>query len=111
MLTLALVFLGLGWNLGLIAGSVLLTAGIAEAERPRREGWGEVGMGAAAAVGGAGSGVVVAAAGYPVLALIGAVVAALLLVMARQPLTAPPNVNAPLSLRASTRYSSTAGSE
>ena len=69
----ALVLLGVGWNLGLVSGSVLLTADAAGHERPRREAWGEVGMGVAAALGGLGSGVVVDAAGYPALAL-GAVV-------------------------------------
>lgn len=75
----ALMVLGLGWNLALVAGSVLLTANVPATDRPRREAWGEVAMGAAAAGGGAASGLVVASANYPSLAGAGAVVAALLL--------------------------------
>lgn len=77
VLSFALVLLGIGWNLALVGGSVLLTAGAPEHERPRREAWGEVGMGIAAAVGGLCSGLVVGVAGYPVLAL-GATAVALL---------------------------------
>ena len=75
----AMVLLGIGWNLALIAGSTLLTAGVAPADRPRREGWGEVGMGAAAAGGGAASGFVMAAGGYVPLAAGAAVAAAAIL--------------------------------
>jgi len=79
LLAVALVLLGFGWNLALVSGSVLLTAGVPALDRPRREGWGEVGMGSAAAGGGAASGVVVAAGGYPALAAAAAAAAALLL--------------------------------
>jgi MFS family permease len=79
LLTVAVILLGLGWNLGLVSGSVLLTAGLPAAERPRTEGWGEAGMSVAAAGGGAASGVVVATGGYPVLGLGGAVVAVAML--------------------------------
>jgi MFS family permease len=73
LLAVAMTLLGVGWNLGLIAGSTLLTEGIAAASRPRREGWGEAAMGLAAAMAGMASGPVMAAAGYPALAIIGAV--------------------------------------
>lgn len=79
VLTVAMVLLGVGWNLALVAGSLLLTADVPVAERPRREGWGEVGMGAAAAGGGAASGLVMATGGYPAVAAVAAAVAALLL--------------------------------
>ena len=79
VLGVALAVLGVGWNLALVAGSLLLTAGVPAIDRPRREGWGEVGMGAAASGGGAASGVVMVAGGYPVLAAAAAAVAALLL--------------------------------
>jgi len=79
ILGVAMVLLGIGWNLGLVAGSVLLTAGVPALDRPRQESWGEVGMGAAAAGGGAASGLVVATGAYPVLATIGAVAAGLIL--------------------------------
>lgn len=75
----AMVLLGAGWNLALIAGSVLLTAGVVTADRPRREGWGEVSMGLAAAGGGVAAGPLVAEGGYATLAIAGTLTAALLL--------------------------------
>ncbi|MFC7620048.1 MFS transporter [Microlunatus sp. GCM10028923] len=75
----AMVVLGIGWNLATVAGSDLLTAGVPAAERPRREGLGELGMGLAAAFGGAGSGVVMHLFGYPTLAWLGAGLPAVLL--------------------------------
>jgi MFS family permease len=82
VLGVALVLLGVGWNLGLVAGSTLLTAGVPAGERPRREGWGEVAMGVAAAGGGAASGAVVSGGGYGLLASGGAAVAALVVAAA-----------------------------
>jgi MFS family permease len=82
VLGIALVLLGVGWNLGLVAGSTLLTAGVPAGERPRREGWGEVAMGMAAAGGGAASGAVVSGGGYGLLASGGAAVAALVVAAA-----------------------------
>jgi MFS family permease len=84
VLGVALVLLGVGWNLALVAGSTLLTAGTPMSERPRREGWGEVAMGVAAAGGGAASGVVVTGGGYALLAAGSAAVAALVVAMAWQ---------------------------
>ncbi len=76
-LAAGLVLLGAGWNLALVSGSVLLTADVPESLRPRREGWGEVSMGAAAASGGAASGVLATAGGYSALAATTGVLAAL----------------------------------
>lgn len=76
---LGMVLLGIGWNLGLIAGSALLTADVPIAHRPTREGWGEVGMGTAAAGGGAVSGPIMVDGGYGLLAVAGAAAAALVL--------------------------------
>jgi MFS family permease len=100
VLGIALVLLGVGWNLGLVAGSTLLTAGVPAAERPRREGWGEVAMGIAAAGGGAASGAVMSGGGYGLLASAGAAVAALVVAAAWQARvsgcrTAAPPVPAP----------------
>jgi MFS family permease len=81
-LTIAMVLLGVGWNLSLIAGSTLLTDGVPAAERPRREGWGEVAMGIAAAGGGAGSGAMMSAGGYQLLAAAAAGVAVLVVPIA-----------------------------
>jgi MFS family permease len=82
VLGVALVLLGVGWNLGLVAGSTLLIAGVPTDARPRREGWGEVAMGVAAAGGGAASGAVVSGGGYGLLASGGAAVAALVVAAA-----------------------------
>jgi predicted MFS family arabinose efflux permease len=81
-LTIAMVLLGASWNLSLISGSTLLTAGVPAGERPRREGWGEVAMGVAAAGGGAGSGAMMTAGGYQLLAAAAAAVAVLVVPIA-----------------------------
>lgn len=77
----AMVLLGIGWNLAVVAGSDLLTATVPARERPRVEGLGELVMGLGAAVAGVGSGVVMGVAGYAALAWSGAVVPAALLVL------------------------------
>jgi MFS family permease len=92
-LAAGLVLLGAGWNLGLVSGSVLLTADVPESQRPRREGWGEVSMGAAAASGGAASGVLATTAGYPVLAATTGIVAALFAVVVWWQLRPSPRIS------------------
>jgi hypothetical protein len=62
-LAVAMVLLGIGWNLSLLSGSTLLTAGIPSTQRPRREGLGEVAMGVAAGGGAVGGPVMAAATG------------------------------------------------
>jgi len=74
-----LVTLGLGWNLAVIAGSAMLTAGLSPAQRPRAEAAGEVVMGLTAAVGAGAAGMVAAAGGWPALALAAALVGGLAL--------------------------------
>ncbi len=69
-LAAAMVLLGAAWNLTTIAASSALTRGSALPERIRREGLGEVGMGAAAALGGVSSGLLMSAAGYAALAAV-----------------------------------------
>ncbi|HZG90261.1 MAG TPA: MFS transporter [Pseudonocardia sp.] len=95
LLVVAMVVLGAGWNLALVSGSTLLTAGVPVAERPRREGAGEVAMGVAAATGGALSGPVLAVGGYPLLAATGAVLALLIVPAARRAPTAVPAPTGP----------------
>lgn len=91
VLAIAMVLLGIGWNLSLIAGSTLLTADVPAAQRPRREGWGEATMGLAAAGGGGASGAVMAGGGYSTLAAAAAIVACLVLPLAlRRPIVAGP---------------------
>ncbi|WP_235879130.1 MFS transporter [Saccharopolyspora karakumensis] len=79
LLTLALVLLGLGWNFGLVSGTALATDAIPLATRAKTQGLIDVAIAIAGATGGLASGMVVAAAGYPVLALTGAALALALL--------------------------------
>jgi MFS family permease len=76
--TVVLGLLGLGWNAGVVGGSTMLASAVPAGERPRAEGFGEIAMGGAAAVGAVLAGVVVAAGGFPALALLGATAGALL---------------------------------
>ncbi|MER8010302.1 MFS transporter [Streptomyces sp. NPDC094149] len=75
VLALALALLGLGWNLGLVSGTSMITDAVPLATRAKTQGTVDVAIAIAGATGGLSSGVVVAAAGYPVLALTGGVLA------------------------------------
>jgi MFS family permease len=79
LLALALVLLGLGWNLGLVAGTALITDTVPLATRARTQGMVDVSIALAGAAGGTLSGVLVAGAGYPALALTGGALALALL--------------------------------
>jgi MFS family permease len=86
LLFIALFLLGYGWNLGYVAGSALLTQDLSLAERTRLQGLTDGLIWSSAAAASLGSGVVVAAAGYATLGLMGAamVVVPLWLVIARR---------------------------
>lgn len=71
----AMLFLGAGWNLALLAGSTLITDGVPEHLRPRREGFGDTSMGLTAAIGGVASGAVMQTTNYATLAAATAVLA------------------------------------
>jgi MFS family permease len=75
VLVLALVLLGLGWNMGLISGTALVVDATDPASRPRAQGTIDVAVALAGAGGGAISGVVKAQASYAVLSLGGGVLA------------------------------------
>jgi len=72
LLFVALFLLGYGWNMGYVAGSTMLTAGLGLAERTRIEGVTDSLIWSSAAAASLGSGLVVAAAGYTTLGLMGA---------------------------------------
>jgi len=72
-LAVALGLLGLGWNLGLVAGTTMLTDAVPLATRARTQGAVDLCIALAGAGGGLGSGLIVATTDYPGLALIGAV--------------------------------------
>jgi MFS family permease len=86
LLFLALFLLGYGWNLGYVAGSALLTHGLSLAERTRVQGLTDGLIWSSAAAASLGSGVVVAAASYATLGLLGAalVIVPAMLVIARR---------------------------
>lgn len=78
LLILALALLGLGWNFGLIAGTALIVDGTAVGDRARVQGAVDVLIALAGAGAGALSGVVASAAGFGTLAVVGGVVAMLI---------------------------------
>jgi MFS family permease len=87
LLLVALFLLGYGWNLGFVAGSALLTHGLGLAERTRLQGLTDALIWGSAAVASLGSGVLIAAAGFTALGILGAavvVVPAGLLIARRQ---------------------------
>ena len=71
-LFVALFLLGFGWNLGYVAGSALLTTGLSLGERTRLQGLTDALIWSSAAAASLGSGVIMAAANFAVLGLIGA---------------------------------------
>jgi MFS family permease len=76
LLLVALFLLGFGWNLGYVAGSALLTSGISIVERTRVQGVADALIWSTAAIASLGSGVLVEAAGYAALGVLGAVLVA-----------------------------------
>jgi MFS family permease len=86
VLFVALFLLGYGWNLGYVAGSALLTQDLSLAERTRLQGVTDAMIWSSAAAASLGSGVVVAAAGYATLGILGAalVIVPVWLVLARR---------------------------
>lgn len=75
MFAVALVLLGVGWNFGLVSGTAIVTDAIPLATRARTQGLVDVCIAVAGAGGGMISGLVVAGAGYPLLALSGGILA------------------------------------
>ncbi len=73
----ALFLLGLGWNLGFVAGSALLSSGIPLRERSRLQGVTDSLIWSSAALASALSGLVLAALGYDALCVIGALLLAI----------------------------------
>jgi MFS family permease len=78
LLTLALVLLGLGWNLGLISGTTLIVDSTPPTTRARTQGSVDVLIALAGAGGGALSGVIVGVSSYATLSLAGGFLALVL---------------------------------
>jgi len=68
MIFIGLFLLGLGWNLGLIGGTTLLTASVPHGARVEAQGTGDLTLSLCGAVAAFGSGFVKEAAGYHILA-------------------------------------------
>lgn len=77
-LAVALALLGLGWSLGLVAGTTTITNATPVATRAKTQGTVDLFIAVAGAAGGLVSGLIVAQTSYPTLAIIGAVTAATL---------------------------------
>ncbi len=79
LLALALGLLGLGWNLGIIGGTALVTDATTVRDRARVQGGVDLAVALSGATGGIASGSVMAATSYPTLAVAGGVLAVLVL--------------------------------
>ena len=75
LLFVALLLLGYGWNLEFVAGSTLLTRGVNVADRTRLQGVADSLIWSSAVAASLGSGVVLAAASYTALSLLGVALA------------------------------------
>ena len=79
LMFVGLFLLGLGWNIGLIGGTTLLTASVPQHARVEAQGTGDLTLSLCGAVAALGSGFVKQSAGFHVLADAATVLAALLL--------------------------------
>lgn len=75
LLTLALGLLGLGWNLGLVSGTALITDAVQLQSRATVQGRIDMAIAVAGATGGMASGFVVASSSYPALSFAGGIIA------------------------------------
>jgi MFS family permease len=73
-LAISLFSLGLGWNFCYVGGSALLADQLRPSEAARTQGFNDLLVGAASAVGSLASGIVFAAIGYAAMAAVGAAV-------------------------------------
>jgi MFS family permease len=75
LLTVALALLGLGWNLGMVGGTTLVTDAVPLAQRARTQGAVDLAVALSGATGGMLSGFVVASTSYAALSLAGGLLA------------------------------------
>ena len=80
-LAVALFLLGLGWNFCFVGGSALLSDQLSPLERSRTQGFNDLLVGLASAVGSLGSGLVFAASNYTVIAIVSGVLSLIPLLM------------------------------
>ena len=89
LLAVALILLGLGWNLGLLAGTTLVAAAVPIHGRARVQGRLDVAVALAGATGGLASGFVMASTSYGTLASVSGVLAVAVLSAAVRPARRP----------------------
>lgn len=89
LLAVALILLGLGWNLGLLAGTTLVAAAVPIDGRARVQGRLDVAVALAGATGGLASGFVMAGSSYGTLASVSGVLAFAVLIAAIRPARTP----------------------
>jgi MFS family permease len=82
VLLVALVLLGLGWNLGLVSGTTLVTNAAPLATRARTQGMVELGIALAGASGGLSSGLIITATSYATLTIAGGILGLLIIPIA-----------------------------
>jgi MFS family permease len=82
MLLLALVLLGLGWNLGLVSGTTLVTNAVPLSTRARTQGMVDLGIALAGAGGGLSSGLIITASSYATLTIAGGILGLLVIPIA-----------------------------
>ena len=80
-LAISLFLLGLGWNFCFVGGSTLLADQLSPAERGRTQGFNDLLVGLASAIGSLSSGLVFAATSYTMISLVAGVLALIPLVM------------------------------
>jgi MFS family permease len=89
VLVFALVLLGLGWNLGLVSGTTLVTDAAPLATRARTQGLVDLGIALAGAAAGLSSGLIFAVTSYATLALAGGLLALVIIPIAAVARVAP----------------------
>jgi MFS family permease len=82
MLLVALVLLGLGWNLGLVSGTTLVTNAVPLATRARTQGMVDLGIALAGAGAGLSSGLIITATSYATLTIAGGILGLLIIPIA-----------------------------
>jgi MFS family permease len=81
-LVIALVLLGVGWNLGLVSGTTLVTAAAPLESRARTQGVVDLGIALAGAGAGLSSGLIFAASNFATLTVVGGLLALLIIPIA-----------------------------
>jgi len=79
-MTISLIFLGLGWSASVVAGSALVAEAVTVNDRSALQGFSDLSMNAAGALGGAVAGPILALAGYSGLGLAAMVLVAVVAV-------------------------------